>query len=228
MVAEKIRSGGSVMLGNVLIFGDSYSTYEGYIPEGYDIYYYKDCRENGEVKSVNETWWHRVITEMGGNLVRCDSWSGSAICYTGYWGADRSETSSFVGRFQRLKKEGFFEKNRIDTVFIFGGTNDTGNDSPLGTSMYEGHSREDLYCVLPAISYLMSELKKTLPDACICFIVNDEYLKPEIRDEFFRCAKYYGRDAVMPEGVDKKGGHPSTLGMEQIAKQVVDYLKNKQ
>ena len=36
-------------LGNVLIFGDSYSTFEGYVPEGYDVYYYKDGRSNGEV-----------------------------------------------------------------------------------------------------------------------------------------------------------------------------------
>lgn len=211
--------------GNVLIFGDSYSTFEGYIPEGYDIYYYKDGRSNGEVTRVEETWWHRVITETGSKLVLNDSWSGSAICHTGYGGRDKSESSSFVSRFLRLRREGFFSENKIDTVFIFGGTNDTGNDSPLGESMYENIEKEDLYNVLPAISYLMAELKSTLPEARICFVVNDEYLKPEIRDEFFACAKHYGRDAVMPEGVDKKGGHPSTLGMEQIARQIMAYYE---
>ena len=213
--------------GNVMIFGDSYSTFEGYIPEEYEIYYYKDGRSNGEVTRVEETWWHRVITETGSKLVLNDSWSGSAICYTGYEGGDRSETSSFVGRFQRLRREGFFRENKIDTVFIFGGTNDTGNDSPLGERKYEGIGREDLYNVLPAISYLMGELKDELPEARICFVVNDEYLKPEIREEFFACAKHYGRDAVMPEGIDKKGGHPSTLGMEQIARQIMAYYEKK-
>ena len=41
-----------------IIFGDSYSTYEGFVPEGYAIYY-----PRLDVNSVNETWWSLVAKE---------------------------------------------------------------------------------------------------------------------------------------------------------------------
>ena len=214
------------MLGNVLIFGDSYSTFEGYIPEGYDIYYYKDGRSNGEVTSVEETWWHRVITEMGGNLVRCDSWSGSAICYTGYFGADRSETSSFVGRFQRLKKEGFFEENRIDTVFIFGGTNDDWCGAPEGELKYEGWTNEDMYCALPAIGRLFCRVAEILPHVNVYAIINTE-LKPCINDALIEAATRNGVKVIRLSDIDKIWGHPSDIGMTQIKDQLLAYFEKE-
>ena len=46
------------MIENVFILGDSYSTYEGYIPEGYDPCY-GDYVENGtDVHQVEKTRWH--------------------------------------------------------------------------------------------------------------------------------------------------------------------------
>ena len=56
---------------NVIIFGDSYSTFEGYIPEGYAVYYSShDDRHPTDVRRVEETWWHRVIEQTGDVLVR--------------------------------------------------------------------------------------------------------------------------------------------------------------
>lgn len=34
-----IIGGNNMSFGKVMIFGDSYSTYKGYIPEGYAVYY---------------------------------------------------------------------------------------------------------------------------------------------------------------------------------------------
>ena len=83
---------------NTLIFGDSYSTYAGHIPEGYAVYYSGKRATPPDLEDVSETWWHRLITETGSTLVRNDSWSGSTICYTGYNNTDCSETSSFICR----------------------------------------------------------------------------------------------------------------------------------
>ena len=96
---------------NVLIFGDSYSTFEGYIPQGYDVYYTKNG--DNDVKSVDKTWWYSLITETNSKLVLNDSWSGSTIGYTGYGNSDCSKSSSFIRRLRKLSEEGFFENNTM-------------------------------------------------------------------------------------------------------------------
>lgn len=214
-------------LGNVMIFGDSYSTFEGYIPEGYEIYYYKDGRSNGEVKTVEETWWHRVLSEAGGTLVKNDSYSGSAMCLSGYGGVESSRHSAFVTRFDRYRDSGFFESNRIDTFFIFGGTNDTGAEAPIGEEKYQGFTDGDLACVRPAIAYLASEIKRIMPEARVYFLANDEYFRDDIREALVVTARRFGYDAILPTGIEKAGGHPTSAGMAEIARQVIEYVRNK-
>jgi len=143
---------------NTIIFGDSYSTFENYIPEGYETYYCeKGCPET-DVTNVFQTWWHQVITEANLNLILNDSWSGSTMGYTGYDNVDCSQSSSFIYRFNKLVEQGFFNKNKIDTVFVFGGTNDSWANAPLGKIKYENWEINDLYLVLPAICYFLKTL----------------------------------------------------------------------
>ena len=85
-------------LGNVLIFGDSYSTYEGDIPEGYAVYYSGHREKDPDISSVEKTWWGRLLSDTDSRLIQNNSWSGSTIGYTGYVG-DCSKTSSFIYRF---------------------------------------------------------------------------------------------------------------------------------
>ena len=62
-------------LGNVMIFGDSYSTYAGYIPKGYAAYYSGKRGCEPDVFDVKNTWWGRLLDATESNLVRNDSWS---------------------------------------------------------------------------------------------------------------------------------------------------------
>ena len=48
---------------NVLILGDSYSTFNGYIPDGYITYYSENERPETDVRRVEETWWHSLLSE---------------------------------------------------------------------------------------------------------------------------------------------------------------------
>ena len=48
-------------LGNVLILGDSYSTFKDYIPEGYAAYYGPELHPESSVFEVSDTWWHQLI-----------------------------------------------------------------------------------------------------------------------------------------------------------------------
>jgi len=67
---------------NVFIMGDSYSTYKGYIPEGYSFYYSDERTETPIVKGVEKTWWNILANENNLNIILNDSFSGSTICNT--------------------------------------------------------------------------------------------------------------------------------------------------
>ena len=211
---------------NVLIMGDSYSTFAGAIPEGYGPYYPENDQWKTDVLDVRQTWWHQVVTAMGANLVRNDSWSGAPICYTGYDNADVSKSSSFIYRLRKLKKDGFFAQNQIHTVFVFGGTNDSWCGAPLGQLMESGWKESDLYCVLPAISCYLQELKQTLPEAKIYCLINNN-LQPEIEDALKAACGRLGIETIFFDRIDKENDHPTAQGMRDIKDQVLAAIAGK-
>ncbi len=212
---------------NIMIFGDSYSTFARCIPEGYSAYYTgkRSAEEDQpDVPSAEHTWWGLLLKETGANLVLNDSWSGSTIGYTGYSGRDTSGTSSFLFRLDRLVKNGFFAKNEIDTVFVFGGTNDSWSDAPLGEEMTEGWKHEDLFNVLPAVHCFFKKLRDALPSARIYGICNSG-IKGEIVNAIQNACKANGAKAIaLTDAVDKKSGHPTVQGMIDIKNQVLAAL----
>jgi hypothetical protein len=172
---------------------------------------------------VEDTWWHKLMQEKGFNLYENNSWSGSTICYTGYFNEDCSKTSSFIARIEKLNKEGFFGKNIVDTVIVLGGTNDSWANSPLGKIKYDTFERGDLYQVLPAISYLISRLQGILPKAQLIFVINCD-IKMEISNGIKDICQYYGILCVELRGIDKANGHPTVLGMTQIKEQICELI----
>lgn len=207
-------------LHNILIFGDSYSTYAGHIPAGYAVYYSGKRETPPDLADVSETWWHRLITETGSTLIRNDSWSGSTICYTGYNNTDCSETSSFICRFNKLKQAGFFRENTIDTVFVFGATNDNWANSPVGELQFEGWKKEDLFSILPAVCHFLNLLKEELSQAEIVFVINTSF-KEAVRCGIEEACRHYGIRAIQLKDIDKVNGHPTSTGMEQIKDQIL-------
>lgn len=207
---------------NVMIFGDSYSTFAGHIPQGYAVYYSTADRPETDVRCVEETWWHRVCTDLSLNLVRNDSWSGSTLCNTGYNG-DCSKINSFIFRMETLEKENFFRDNAIDTVFIFGCTNDSWANAPLGEIKFSDFSSDDLYSVCPAIGYFIGRLKEILPEANIIFLINTD-LKPQIGEAVKAASEHFGTSYISMEYIDKCCGHPTIQGMKDIAEQVEKFL----
>lgn len=209
--------------GNVLIFGDSYSTYRGCIPEGFAHYYGREDTEVCGVKNADMTWWRMLLSETDSTLVMNNSWSGSTVCYTGYSG-DCSATNSFIYRLECLINEGFNLKNKIDTVFVFGGTNDNWANAPVGAVTYDEVQREDRFQVLPGFCHFARLLKKSFGEARIVYIVNTD-LKPEVSFGISEVCRIYGAECVMLKDIDKVNGHPNALGMIQIKDQVIKSLK---
>ena len=213
------------MLHDILIFGDSYSTHKDFIPEEYPFFYCDGGRSPMQPVTdmrSEQTWWGRFLQVTGANLVHNNSWSGSTICYTGYDG-DCSTSSSFIYRYNKLLSDGWFEDNIIDTIFVFGATNDSWANAPLGTEQYFGWKKEDLYSVLPAICYFMNRLKQNHPDVRIVFIANCD-IKQEIIDCIVHAGDRFGVDVLQIHDIDKEDGHPTVLGMQQIYEQLTEFL----
>ena len=206
-----------------MILGDSYSTFEGYIPSGYAAYYISAGRETTDVTRVEETWWYTLMQEEGYELVRNDSWSGSTVGYRSYNGADTSKTSCFITRMERLESEGFFSAHEIGTLFIFGATNDSWCGAELGVPASDDIPREDLYTVLPAIEFLCRTARRILPKARIIFLINTG-LKSEIANEIVAASERNGVEALTLTSIDKTSGHPTIRGMADIKHEVKEYL----
>lgn len=209
---------------NTFILGDSYSTFANYIPEGYAVYYSETGRPETDVRKVSETWWYPLAEEADLNIVLNNSWSGSPLCYTGYGNADCSHTSSFIYRLQKLIDEGFFEQNDIQTVFVFGATNDHWAGTPVGEIKFDHFEKSELYSVAPAICYLLKKLRSTLPQADIYCLINTD-LNPGITEAFLKASDKYNITPITFDHIDKNGGHPTIKGMQDIKNRVLSVLK---
>lgn len=200
------------------ILGDSYSTFEGHIPQGNACWYFTTPNGSNDVTSVEQTWWHQFGKEKGYELILNDSYSGSTICNTGYDKVDYSDRS-FIYRMKRL-----LETDKTpDLILVFGGTNDSWANSPIGSLIYDGWSSEDLYSCLPACCHMLDYLTKQSPESEIVFIINSE-LKAEITNGIAEACKHYGVNWLLLKDIDKKDGHPSIKGMSQICRQLSELV----
>ncbi len=206
---------------NVFILGDSYSTYEGFIPEDYDSYYGDKQTNQPVIGGVEKTWWKRLEDKKIINIVSNDSFSGSTICNTVR--ETLTTDTSFINRIDRYISDGYFSKNKIDTLFVFGGTNDSWIDAPIGELKYSNWFDDDLKCVLPAFCYLLQRLKETDKNLRVIVLIND-CLKAEIAENLVVACKSYDAEHIELKDINKENGHPTRLGMEQISNQVEDYL----
>ena len=149
----------------VSVLGDSISTYTGYIPSDYSIFY----PENGGITDVKDTWWMRVID--GSNAVFCAdaSYSGS--------------TTSGVSTEQNDGRPGVSDRRigdltspdgmKPDVILVYMGANDLLVNIPIGDNdgtrtVAEG----DIENFTDAYTLMLDKVKKAYPDAqvyCITF-----------------------------------------------------------
>ena len=136
-------------LGKVFILGDSYSTFKGCNPESYPHYYDEKSQDLFGFNDKESTWWSLLLKRTDSVLALNDSCSGSTVCYTGYDGSDAKKTS-LLFRMKNYIENGYFNENKIDALFVFGGTNDSWANSPIGKLKYAEWEKADLFSVLPA------------------------------------------------------------------------------
>ena len=174
------------------------------------------------MRGAEKTWWRILARENDLDIVCNDSFSGSTVCNTGREGLPMDAT--FVNRMDKYLSKNFFEKNEINTMLLFGGTNDSWLDCPVGALKYSDWTSEELKCVLPAFCYILCKAKEVIEN--ITVILNCG-LKQEIIESIIKACKHLDIDYVALHDIDKENNHPTELGMKQIAEQVTTYLKQK-
>lgn len=199
----------------VSVLGDSYSTFGGYIYPQTNLAWYNGPdrgRSRNDVENVEQTWWYQLLAMKGDSLEINNSYSGATVCCTGYHGHDYTDRA-FITRAINL--------GNPDVILVFGGTNDSWAQSPIGEFTYTDFSKENLYSFRPAFAYMLHLLKTLYPEAKIVNITNSE-LSDEITSSMQEICRHYGVDNVQLHGIDKQSGHPSVAGMTAIARQLAD------
>ena len=199
----------------VSVLGDSYSTFQGYIPEGNEAWYYTPVdTSRTDVENVTQTWWWQVINQAGCLIEKNDSYSGATVSYHGYDNQDYS-ARAFVTRLPRLGSP--------DVIFIFGGTNDDWSGAELGEYKYDNFTRSDLFTYRPALANLFQQAKERYPNVKIFFLIND-VLSKELKESTIIICNHYDIPYIEFKDIDKKLRHPTIKGMKAMAQQVLDYL----
>lgn len=200
---------------SVSVLGDSYSTFEGAIPKGNAIWYFKRNNPNQtDVNRVEQTWWSLLIADKGWKLEMNESYSGSTICNTGYNKDDYSDRS-FTKRMVNL--------GNPDIIFIFGATNDSWAHSPIGEYKYNDITTDDLWSFRPAMAKMLAWMKEHYAQSDIYFLLNDG-LSADINTSVKTICEHYDVKCIELQQIDKMAGHPSVKGMQQIAKQVAEAM----
>ncbi len=221
LVAAFIITSGSLISAqskkSVSILGDSYSTFENFIePKTNEMWYFVKANPDlTDVTDVKQTWWHQLIKDGGLKLEQNNSYSGSTICTTGYRGEDYTERA-FINRMDNL--------GCPDILLIFGATNDSWANSPIGEFVWSDWNQEQLKSFRPALTYMLSHIVDRYPNTELLYIINDG-LKPEITTSIVEACDHYGVPYVELHDIDKTAGHPNIHGMKQIAEQVSSALK---
>ena len=111
----------------ISLLSDSLTTYTGYVPVA------NRCRypQNDLLITVQDTWWKRLIDDLGLTLGINESWAGSYVSWDGSTestdiGADKHIAST--ARIQNLGDNG-----TPDIIVIWAGTNDVTNAVTVGT-----------------------------------------------------------------------------------------------
>ncbi len=199
------------------VLGDSYSTFVGAVsPDTNYVWYTPQELEHNctDVDSVSQIWWSIVADSLRMNLLQNNSFSGATVCNRGYNGDDYSDRS-FITRQDNLSTS--------DYIFIFGGTNDSWAEAPVGTYDYDGFDADSLYTFRPAMALLLSRLKAAQPNAHVFVLINSQ-LRSEITESLMAIADHYGATYVTLYDIAKQCGHPTKKGQQAIAYQLIRSL----
>ena len=216
----------------VAIYGDSVSTYEGYI-NGVDGDSNHMAYYSNQQMSMSETWWARVINSKGWRLLANDSIGNTRVTWDG-----TTNDNERIG--QKYYMAGDYRTNSVgskgvpDKILIFAGINDIYADEVSIGSVSSATSNNDSVFA-NAYNSMIKKLKSKYPNADIVCIIpyipkyqtNSTVLRAnQIGDVITGIAKNNNLKYVDLRTINfanedfLEGIHPSSSGMEKIASAV--------
>ncbi len=175
----------------ISVLGDSISTYEGFNPYGYSVYYRDDRLYDNEMDSVNDTWWKRVIDGIGGELCVNNSFSGSFVA------GEFESSACSEERCSRLHGD-----VAPDIILIYMGSNDRGFKVEVGLD-----APQDINRFYGAYRTMLQRIGNNYPSAkIVCGTLLMGKLKDSVEphyDRFTRADERYNdaiRSAVKENG----------------------------
>lgn len=198
----------------VSILGDSISTFEGTIPDGYATYY-----PQGDVVSANDLWWNILIKNLGVNLLINNSYSGSFVSRGTAYGASISRLNNLA--------EG---NNTPDVVIIYLGTNDFSHsvNTATFTSMYKQMLDNIRYLYDDVEIYILNFPYNTYGDSA-------KKYRLEYNTALIGIAEEYNVNLISISDIFDiynsgtmiyAGAHPSKAGQAKIAETVYNKMKD--
>lgn len=100
----------------ISIIGDSISTYYGFVPDGYKVYYNEEIALENQLTSVDDTWWRIVCEHLEAEVCVNNSYSGSRVSGKGFPCASSDERTSSLHTDNAVP----------DLILIYIGANDFG------------------------------------------------------------------------------------------------------
>ena len=142
---------------SVSVLGDSISTYQGYIPDGYACFY---PEANNDVKDVTQTWWMQVLYNTGMRLAANGSYSASTVC-----GDSKDEHSSAGCSDRRINDLKGPYGTSPDIILVYMGANDFFRAMELGKFDGVPTGRGEKYYVNFSEAYelMLQKLLRTYP-----------------------------------------------------------------
>lgn len=176
----------------IAIVGDSISTYQGWLPSdvtGFTGTAYATYYPNGDVNSVDKTWWYQVALNLG--ILTSDiantSWSGGVVC-----GDSTSTTNGkpacSTKRISDITIRGF----NPDIIIVYIGCNDwyqcglSGYSTILGTwAITDAVPAEGtIHAFRSAYALMLSKLQNAYPNARIfCCTILDDWKRDAVADD---------------------------------------------
>lgn len=210
------------------ILGDSISTLEGYNPPECAVFYDAEHQYLSGIFRPEDTWWGKVIHQLGGRLLVNNAYSGSMVCKH-----PCCEIESYGCSDARTAGLGIGDV-KPDVIMVFLGFNDFGAGMPLTSD-----DVQNLAVFQNAYLVMLGKIKRNFPAAeiwcltlpCSCWRSNSQWEYPACRSgghirDYCRiiadCAHTCNCKIVDIHNPDLPydtidGYHPTANGMQTIA-----------
>lgn len=149
----------------ISIIGDSISTYYGFVPDGYKVYYNEEMVLENQLTGVDDTWWRIVCKHLGAEICVNNSYSGSRVSGNGFPCASSDERTSSLHT----------DNAAPDLILLYIGANDFGHG--IGVKENPFFYDEDIF--YDTYKEMLQKIMRNYPDSQI---VCATFMKSSVKD----------------------------------------------